>query len=601
MFWQYNYEIIKSEYNVYLNLLTCETQCGCNFDIERIENTNNLRVKKSDSIVYLHSMYDTSYEAENMLESKTIEDVIIIYGAGLFYHVEYIANKYPDKIIVVVEPNVTLFREAMKMRKLDILRNPKITLFLSDEVISITNYLIPFLKNFGYKSFTILPLLSYLSFDGDGYNAFLKELTRTLQFSIINLHTELFFLKEWTVNQVLNYKHMVANNHPLLNVAFTQKIGVPAVIVGAGPSLTKNIDVLKANLNKVLVIAGGSSIGILKKHGIIPHISVVLDAAENEDKIIADIDEKSILAYYPFVSHSGLIKNQSKQTYFLGNDSNFFAAMGVEEYDKLPKIQIGPSCMNVATDIAVNLGCSEVILIGQDMAYTEKKLYAEGAALFDTISSDTRKRYNVKDIYGNMTETNSGFLAIKSFFEVYNKILSGTQLVNCTEGGLGIEGVNNEKLSNKLDTLPVLESNLFDVLHDLMDSVIEKTDMSFERMMLESYKKEIHSIYDISLKRLNTINSLVDRLDVLNIQAIKKELDELLKLTDSLDTFDLNTTLINKRLSVLDMTLRHKVNTEIEAIEDIKEKYTIVLQNMRVYYDFYHQVADVVKEKLLED
>ena len=52
---------------------------------------------------------------------------------------------------------------------------------------------------------------------------------------------------------------------------------IPAIICGPGPSLDKNIDVLRTLGDRALIIAGGTGINALNAGGVIPHICVSID------------------------------------------------------------------------------------------------------------------------------------------------------------------------------------------------------------------------------------------------------------------------------------------------------------------------------------
>src|SRR5690606_30787893 len=58
--------------------------------------------------------------------------------------------------------------------------------------------------------------------------------------------------------------------------------GIPAIICGAGPSLTQALPVLSECKEKALLIAGGSTITALSKNGILPHLSLAVDPNPEE-------------------------------------------------------------------------------------------------------------------------------------------------------------------------------------------------------------------------------------------------------------------------------------------------------------------------------
>ncbi len=605
MYWDYNMKIIKEEYPTYVELLNeskLDTKTSLKFERVEYDEQINLRVIGEDFNVYLHSIYSPKKEAEKMDALNEINDIIILFGAGLFYHVEYFSEKYPDKLIICIESQSDMFLEAMSLRPLDILKNEKISFLLSDDMYSISHVMIDYIKNYGYQEFSIVTLPSYYIFDNYNLNDYLDKFKGELQFSIINMHTELFFIKEWTANQVDNYKTIVKEKHAILNSIFNKEFNFPTVIVGAGPSLGKNIEILKKYENKVMIIAAGSSINILKRHNIVPDICVVLDGGTKENYIIRDVPENSILCYYATVASEGIKKSRAYKTYFLGNDSNFFAAEKYEEIYNFPTVSLGPSCVNVATDIAVKLGVKDIVFIGQDMAYTDKLLYAEGAALFDEVHEDKRTKLIKTDIWGNEIETNNAFITIKRYFDLYVERASNeVTFVNCTEGGLGIEGVPNLTLESTLNAYDDIELDIKKEMISQLTKFNESQYFFHNNDELIEYKNEITTIKELSEKRLKIIKNVLDNFERLSLQRIRKFSNEITDITDELDQFWLNTTLIHKRLSVMDMLTRNKVNTEIRTIIDIKDKYKFMLEQMMSYYDYYNVVTTIAYDKFMED
>ena len=101
-----------------------------NFIIEQTRNNQEtIKVKKGESYIYLHSKYDPMREAETVIrkfeEKETIDENshVIFYGAGLGYHIELFARKYPDTYFSIYEPSAGVFRhflDKLNLKKLPV-------------------------------------------------------------------------------------------------------------------------------------------------------------------------------------------------------------------------------------------------------------------------------------------------------------------------------------------------------------------------------------------------------------------------------------------------------------------------------------------------
>ena len=82
----------------------------------------------------------------------------------------------------------------------------------------------------------------------------------------------------WAENGIRNYAH-VANNLMIgdLDKAFS---GLPLIVVGAGPSLSKNISLLQKAKGKAIVVAVNRTLRSLQNAGIHPHFTIALESRD---------------------------------------------------------------------------------------------------------------------------------------------------------------------------------------------------------------------------------------------------------------------------------------------------------------------------------
>lgn len=597
MFWDENLERIKKIYEPYAALVESQEFREKPYRVERLTHDfPDAYVIGEGYQCFLHSVYNPEFEALFMIEKAKSLETIFLFGGGFFYHVEKLREAYPNKVLIVIEPDIQIFKMAMESRSLKILEDPSVVLFLTDSSLQIAQSAFQMMKSIGFKKFDIIPLMSYKIFAGQIYAQLYEDFGKQFHLAAANLNTELFFLKNWVSNEIKNYKRIIAEHQPMLNRIFGKTIKVPAVVVGAGPSIDKNIDVLKKYRNRVLVIGAGSGINILKKNGIVPDLAVIVDGSIQEDKIVEAVPEESVLCYHTTATASGIANSSAFKTYFIGSDDRFFPVSKEPIMKEIQPVLMGGSCVNSAADIAAKLGCETVIFVGQDMAYTDKQLYGDGAAFKDLIERDTREKVIKEDIFGNPIETNHSFLSIRMALNMYTRNYDDIRFINATEGGLGIEGVPNETLESVLSILEDPGIDFSALIKNALNTLPERELVFQTEAAFDAYLEEIKEIKVLSEERLLKIAKLLNRIDEMKDKVIKRRLDEILKITKTLDDFELNDSLFSKSLQEFDTALRHQANSSLDSYKTVKEKYTMLARNLSNYYEKYHYLVLVAEE-----
>ena len=241
--------------------------------------------------------------------------------------------------------------------------------------------------------------------------------------------------------------------------------GLPVVVVSTGPSLDRNIHVLKEHQDKVVIVAVAQALRPLLGWGITPDFIVTVDFGEvnmNHLKGLFGLSETIPLValnrtYAPLIqSYQGpIFISASPQPGFEGTSVNIFEDCG--------HIGFGGSVAHMAFGLARLLGGDPIIFMGQDLALSDLS-HSTQADSGGRVSVDTEGNitWEVLDprcslygkpssmgpeqwtpgYWGGMVRTNVGLasflLAFKSLVEEVKK--DGVKVYNCTEGGAAIPG-----------------------------------------------------------------------------------------------------------------------------------------------------------------
>ncbi|ELK3775145.1 motility associated factor glycosyltransferase family protein [Campylobacter jejuni] len=321
-----------------------------------------------------------------------------------------------------------------------------------------------------------------------------------------------------------------------------------AIIVSTGPSLTKQLPILKKYANKATIIAADASYPILAKHGIKPDyvlsLERILSTSKFFDNNFGDFD-KDILFITTHLTHPQTIINLKK------NNRNFLLSYrenGIIKYIKFKKFGElcgGHSVANIAYGLAVLLRHVNIIFIGQDLAYAEDGSSHPSEHIYGNYDAVDKNKitYHLKTLaYGGkkMVYTKEVWNLFRYVLERY--IFEANELklcttYNCTEGGARIEGAIEKPFKEICETL--LKEDLKKPFPKVEALNKDKQD----ELLLKSYYKIYKSIkhcQDFSDELLKSYNHILESFSNLslisNLNEGKEILDYLIQEIDKIKT-----------------------------------------------------------------
>ena len=294
--------------------------------------------------------------------------------------------------------------------------------------------------------------------------------------------------------------------------------GHSAIIVCPGPSLSKNIEMLKKAKGKILIICVLHAFRVLKKAGIVPDMIIHTDPFslkdlhfERDGKEVSQWDEWIEASDFSDVSY--FITSSMGAPYMFNIPVNKVLWMSpgqkvgkhlpidVFDYDR-----VGGSVSHSAFDLMIEFGFKSIALVGQDLAFApDGDMYTEGAHL--DMSEERLKamgeRFLVKSFDGKEVETNNSFYYFGQSYERFADELkdSGIGLYNCTEGGMYLDGFKHCKLVDFID------SETKEIKENSIQSILDGNHMSKESEATGSKNMRQYVIKNLSLS--NEISSFI--------------------------------------------------------------------------------------------
>ena len=245
---------------------------------------------------------------------------------------------------------------------------------------------------------------------------------------------------------------------PGLNVLADAWQGKPAVCIAAGPSLAKNVRFLldPAVRRKVAVLTVGTMYAPLRALGIQPDLVTTIDFQRLNwtDQFRGLPLERDLPLVYLHSTYPQTVRRWPGPRFvgLNGSDTTAWMQTFAEPKDAAAQVQ---TVAHLNLVVALRLGANPIILLGQDLAMPKDAHHAPGARAQDQLVDEAPDSHvNADDIYGQPTWTRHSLLSMRTVFQHYAAAHPDRQMVNCTEGGIAIQGIPNVPFQAALAALP---------------------------------------------------------------------------------------------------------------------------------------------------
>ena len=209
--------------------------------------------------------------------------------------------------------------------------------------------------------------------------------------------------------------------------------GIPIILVGAGPSLEKNVNELK-NVNKrALIVACSHATELLHKNGIDVDLVAQVDMEEGHNYCSYDFDNSYRMLFYTGAAKDIQAKYNGNGLYFGFDNVVFSDSIWQSEPRYLAG---GGSVITMVFSLFVSAGFTRFILIGEDLAYSD-----EGVSHAGTLSDDiVEEELYTESIDGKRIRTRNDWIIIREYFEKLLEMHTNVNVTDSTEGGALIRG-----------------------------------------------------------------------------------------------------------------------------------------------------------------
>lgn len=269
--------------------------------------------------------------------------------------------------------------------------------------------------------------------------------------------TLLRFNDLWKQNFLAN--NSVLRSNPGVSALRHRFKGMPAIVIGAGPSLDKNIHILNQATDRAVFLASDAALKPLLKQGIVPSLVVCLDPQEDISKFLTGVAPQGMTLIAPSIVHPRVLDTWQGDVIFFNKFAPDIPIL--TEIQKaaahLGNLTPGGSVLSVAYDLAFQSGASPIIFIGQDLSYPKSQTHSRGS---ESVSEDLgatldKQRENIvyeTDMNGRSLPTLKSMSVSRHWFNwafTTWKREEPLEIINCSEAGI---------LTEHLQLMPLREA-----------------------------------------------------------------------------------------------------------------------------------------------
>ncbi|KLU62637.1 hypothetical protein CEB3_c09490 [Peptococcaceae bacterium CEB3] len=415
--------------------------------------------------VNITSGYNPRAEADRQTEGLSLAEakLVFVVGEAGFYHLESILEALPsddmgERRLLLFSQHPEYLRLVLATRDVrTLLADERFYLFLDStwdtlkaalqQVIGADIYDIPTFTWF------VHPVEEELQ--GDFCRDFRSFLRLAYTTALLDHHTTGAFEQWWLHNFVCNIPYLM-QAVSLAELAETWR-GRPVIIVGAGPSLNKNIEQLAEAKGRALILCVDTAYRSLAQRGIVPDLLVTLDGSPMNAEHMRGTDYKEVPLLLDVSSHREILRRHGcSSAKVVLSASGYHLAwwqriLGGE--DGYTSLATGGSVATAAFSFARHIGADPVILVGVDLSYPNGACYARGTLHAERTLEEVRSErslYPVPDIEGNTVMTTADYRYYLRWLHA-NAALQERRYINATEGGAVREGFEIKTLRAVLD------------------------------------------------------------------------------------------------------------------------------------------------------
>ncbi|MEW6172112.1 MAG: 6-hydroxymethylpterin diphosphokinase MptE-like protein [Bacillota bacterium] len=557
----------------------------------------------------LHSAHDPVAEARRLVErypSLKEAGAVVCFGLGLGYHVhEVLRVAKPNVQVLVIESHPQL-REWFQQNPENIQSIPWERVTITDREDVIKTFVYRKRENFR-DGLVMVEHPASLRLNPEFYDTISTRVRDYISLLLIDMGTAQtlnYFVQE---NNFANLKAITSD--PGISSLKGAFAGKPAVVVAAGPSLSKNIDLLAEAKNKSVIISVGTALKAMLAKGIHPDLVVTLDPTELNYKLFEGLAPAEEFLCYEPQTHYKIPPIFDGRRFVFNSFSSCFTLWLKALYGDKGYIDPGGSVAIAAFGIACLIGANPIVFIGQDLAFTGGYTHSKGTAYENRkadLTSSSMHMFEVPAIGGGKVFTMRNFHSFIVRFEELFAQHKDRLIIDATEGGALKRGAKVMTFREAIDQHFNEEFQVLKIVNELHhknqpDPAVRERIIKEFNKTARKYKGLIRKLEEtLSIaKKVEKLSNLAEKADGKKAQAgsalARGNLDLLKKRAEQLNRKIKSVNAETKLTNLLDM-----LTIETEFAPPLPEDATLKEQvkQINAVYGLYLESAKLMRKQM---
>ncbi|MDP8309019.1 motility associated factor glycosyltransferase family protein [Campylobacter jejuni] len=519
--------------NKLLNFIQNKTCSRFNID----ENLN-IYDKTHNVFMYENLEEEINFFYQSILEKTPRYPFACIYGIGNALLIKNLAKHY--KHLFVFESEIELFILALSTIDLsEELCSGKIYLVdIEEERVDIQLLILFDMKDmFEYLSLyeMFVNNVYYKKFYEDIWHRADELCEKNIEVIVRNLISNLNIGFEC-------YSHLLQNIPSMLESIPFQRILSQrknqfenAIVVSAGPSLAKQLPLLKAYQDKVVIFCADGALSMLEKEGIVPDYVTNLDFTDLTMKFFQNKENKTSLNMLSCATHPSLVYSLDNKSVILRDDP-LYQRFNLNDFGY---IDTGTHVSHFSYTLALALGFKNIIMIGQDLAFDEKgNSHSKGFSYGEQFSEETIVPTLQVPAYAGKGEVlthitwNDYRIKLEYLFACNDQ---KAKFYNATEGGARINFTEELSFKECCEKLLTKEKPKFDIPKSLTKNRSDKLLAKFKEKIQKDQENAKRFLNDaLALKQI--LENILSKDFLLPLEFLEKVYQNIENFNHSLDT-----------------------------------------------------------------
>ncbi|EAL2832848.1 DUF115 domain-containing protein, partial [Campylobacter coli] len=311
-----------------------------------------------------------------------------------------------------------------------------------------------------------------------------------------------------------------------------------AIVVSAGPSLTKQLPLLKAYQDKAVIFCADGALSMLEKEGIVPDYVTNLDYSDWSIKFFQNKEnlKQSIIAL-ECATHPNVVRSlKAENCMIVLRNKALYQRFNLNDFGY---IDTGTHVSHFSYTLALALGFKNIIMIGQDLAFDEEgNSHSKGFSYGEQFSGEKTVPTLKTQAYGGKGEVlthitwNDYRIKLEYLFACNDQ---KAKFYNATEGGARINFTEELSFKECCEKLLTKEKPKFELPKSLTKNRSDKLLVKFKEKIQKDQENAKRFLDDaLALKQI--LENILSKDFLLPLEFLEKVYQNIENFNHNLDT-----------------------------------------------------------------